>query len=135
MARWQHSVTGLITNRLWYNTRAITWTCLCLQIKVWFQNRRTKYKRDKTRDLEQREAGAESRAACNILRMLQHRRSLPPTAATPNLIGGGEVAARLGDRSDLSMIGLSHSHWSNSRVTSPIAIFSRTASATWPVEG
>ena len=27
-----------------------------------------------------------------------------------------------------------HSHWSNSRVTSPIAIFSRTASATWPVE-
>ena len=28
-----------------------------------------------------------------------------------------------------------HSQWSNSRVTSPIAIFSRTASATWPVEG
>ena len=27
-----------------------------------------------------------------------------------------------------------HCHWSNSRVTSPIAIFSRTASATWPVE-
>ena len=30
--------------------------------------------------------------------------------------------------------GYHHSHWSNSRVTSPIAIFSRTASATWPVE-
>ena len=29
---------------------------------------------------------------------------------------------------------LYHSHWSNSRVTWPIAIFSRTASATWPVE-
>ena len=27
-----------------------------------------------------------------------------------------------------------HSYWSNSRVTEPIAIFSRTASATWPVE-
>ncbi|XP_060601757.1 ventral anterior homeobox 1-like [Ruditapes philippinarum] len=41
------------------------------QVKVWFQNRRTKYKRDRVRDAEVRDSKSESFAACNILRMLQ----------------------------------------------------------------
>ncbi|XP_074641436.1 ventral anterior homeobox 2-like [Tubulanus polymorphus] len=41
------------------------------QVKVWFQNRRTKYKRDKFREAESRKQNAESMAACNILRILQ----------------------------------------------------------------
>ncbi|KAK2177672.1 hypothetical protein NP493_586g01023 [Ridgeia piscesae] len=44
------------------------------QVKVWFQNRRTKYKRDRDRDAETKHANAESAATCNILRMLQQRR-------------------------------------------------------------
>ena len=40
-------------------------------MKVWFQNRRTKLKRDKTRQHEEQLEGAESVATCNILRMLQ----------------------------------------------------------------
>ncbi|KAH3789219.1 ventral anterior homeobox 2a-like [Dreissena polymorpha] len=42
------------------------------QVKVWFQNRRTKYKRDRAKDAESRDSKSESFAACNILRMLQH---------------------------------------------------------------
>lgn len=40
------------------------------QVKVWFQNRRTKYKRDKSREQEERQQSAESVATCNLLRML-----------------------------------------------------------------
>ncbi|XP_045191200.2 ventral anterior homeobox 1a-like [Mercenaria mercenaria] len=46
------------------------------QVKVWFQNRRTKYKRDRVRDAEVRDSKSESFAACNIMRMLQQD---PPT--------------------------------------------------------
>ncbi|KAI0220839.1 Ventral anterior homeobox 1b [Lamellibrachia satsuma] len=58
------------------------------QVKVWFQNRRTKYKRDRDRDAETKHANAESVATCNILRMLQHRR--PAVSGTP--LGGNVVS-------------------------------------------
>ena len=48
-----------------------------MQVKVWFQNRRTKYKRDRLKDEEVQKANSESLAACNILRMLQH--ASPPS--------------------------------------------------------
>jgi hypothetical protein len=44
-----------------------------LQVKVWFQNRRTKYKRDRSRDNETADSKSESVAACNILRLLQNQ--------------------------------------------------------------
>ncbi|XP_022339792.2 ventral anterior homeobox 2-like [Crassostrea virginica] len=43
------------------------------QVKVWFQNRRTKYKRDRSRDHESTGSKSESLATCNILRLLQNQ--------------------------------------------------------------
>ncbi|XP_063166828.1 ventral anterior homeobox 2 [Candoia aspera] len=55
------------------------------QVKVWFQNRRTKQKKDQSRDSEKRlSSSSESFATCNILRLLEQGRRLsvpaPPAA-------------------------------------------------------
>ncbi|XP_060065568.1 ventral anterior homeobox 1-like [Ylistrum balloti] len=53
------------------------------QVKVWFQNRRTKYKRDRGREAEVSDSKAESLAACNILRILQNRAPTYPSPLLP----------------------------------------------------
>ncbi|XP_061438952.1 ventral anterior homeobox 2 [Rhineura floridana] len=58
------------------------------QVKVWFQNRRTKQKKDQSRDSEKHSAStSESFATCNILRLLEQGRLLsvpaPPTLLSP----------------------------------------------------
>ncbi|XP_039580433.1 ventral anterior homeobox 2 isoform X2 [Passer montanus] len=58
------------------------------QVKVWFQNRRTKQKKDQSRDSEKRSSGtSESVATCNILRLLEQGRLLsvpaPPSLLSP----------------------------------------------------
>ncbi|XP_068259157.1 ventral anterior homeobox 2 [Nyctibius grandis] len=58
------------------------------QVKVWFQNRRTKQKKDQSRDSEKRSsATSESFATCNILRLLEQGRLLsvpaPPSLLSP----------------------------------------------------
>ncbi|NXP16001.1 VAX2A protein, partial [Thinocorus orbignyianus] len=58
------------------------------QVKVWFQNRRTKQKKDQNRDSEKRStATSESFATCNILRLLEQGRLLsvpaPPSLLSP----------------------------------------------------
>ncbi|XP_071664509.1 ventral anterior homeobox 2 isoform X1 [Patagioenas fasciata] len=59
-----------------------------LPVKVWFQNRRTKQKKDQSRDSEKRStATSESFATCNILRLLEQGRLLsvpaPPSLLSP----------------------------------------------------
>ncbi|XP_038046125.1 ventral anterior homeobox 2a-like [Patiria miniata] len=61
------------------------------QVKVWFQNRRTKHKREQCRAAEFQEKNAESIAACNILRFLQSKQgdaaiapSVGPISPTQN---------------------------------------------------
>ncbi|XP_063315871.1 ventral anterior homeobox 2 [Pelobates fuscus] len=57
------------------------------QVKVWFQNRRTKQKKDQSRDSEKRSSStSESFATCNILRLLEQGRllSVPPNLLSPN---------------------------------------------------
>ncbi|XP_064007873.1 ventral anterior homeobox 2 isoform X3 [Pogoniulus pusillus] len=58
------------------------------QVKVWFQNRRTKQKKDQSRDSEKRSSTtSESFATCNILRLLEQGRFLsvpaPPSLLSP----------------------------------------------------
>ncbi|KAL1271931.1 hypothetical protein QQF64_030947, partial [Cirrhinus molitorella] len=55
------------------------------QVKVWFQNRRTKQKKDQTKDTDKRSSTtSESLATCNILRLLEQGRLLSVPAPPPN---------------------------------------------------
>ncbi|KAM9833684.1 ventral anterior homeobox 2 [Syngnathus typhle] len=74
------------------------------QVKVWFQNRRTKQKKDTSKDSDKRtSSSSESLATCNILRLLEQGRLLsgpapptpspllppPPHPANGSLLSGG----------------------------------------------
>ncbi|XP_015479173.1 ventral anterior homeobox 2b, partial [Parus major] len=66
------------------------------QVKVWFQNRRTKQKKDQSRDSEKRSsATSESFATCNILRLLEQGRLLS-VPAPPSLLSPGSSPAGSG---------------------------------------
>ncbi|XP_056595457.1 ventral anterior homeobox 2 [Triplophysa dalaica] len=55
------------------------------QVKVWFQNRRTKQKKDQTKDMDKRTSStSESLATCNILRLLEQGRLLSVPAPPQN---------------------------------------------------
>uniref|UniRef100_A0AAV2KSZ2 Homeobox domain-containing protein n=1 Tax=Knipowitschia caucasica TaxID=637954 RepID=A0AAV2KSZ2_KNICA len=68
------------------------------QVKVWFQNRRTKQKKDTTKDSDKRSSStSESLATCNILRLLEQGRLLSGPAPPPNpLLGPHHNGSLLG---------------------------------------
>uniref|UniRef100_A0A8C2DA67 Ventral anterior homeobox 2 n=1 Tax=Cyprinus carpio TaxID=7962 RepID=A0A8C2DA67_CYPCA len=73
-------VRGDLTLSISLTSFALVW-----QVKVWFQNRRTKQKKDQTKDTDKRSSStSESLATCNILRLLEQGRLLSVPAPPPN---------------------------------------------------
>ncbi|NWY18251.1 VAX1 protein, partial [Aphelocoma coerulescens] len=68
-----------------------------LQVKVWFQNRRTKQKKDQGKDSELRSVVSETAATCSVLRLLEQGRLLSPPGL-PGLLppcAGGALGSAL----------------------------------------
>lgn len=66
-------------------------------MKVWFQNRRTKQKKDQGKDSELRSVVSETAATCSVLRLLEQGRLLTPPGL-PGLLphcGNGTIGSAL----------------------------------------
>ncbi|XP_060922680.1 ventral anterior homeobox 2 [Limanda limanda] len=80
------------------------------QVKVWFQNRRTKQKKDTTKDSDKRSSStSESLATCNILRLLEQGRLLAGPAPPHNSLLGPHNGSLLSSPGGGSSPGISSS--------------------------
>nr|XP_060622801.1 ventral anterior homeobox 1 [Anolis sagrei ordinatus] len=69
------------------------------QVKVWFQNRRTKQKKDQGKDSELKSVVSETAATCSVLRLLEQGRLLSPPGLPgllPPCAAAATTAAALG---------------------------------------
>ncbi|KPP69022.1 hypothetical protein Z043_112253 [Scleropages formosus] len=90
------------------------------QVKVWFQNRRTKQKKDQSKDTEKRSSStSESLATCNILRLLEQGRLLSvPAPPNPLLAPHKGNGSLLGSSTSGSISSSSSSSRSSSTIIS-----------------
>lgn len=68
--------------------------CAPVQVKVWFQNRRTKQKKDQGKDSELRSVVSETAATCSVLRLLEQGRLLTPPGLLPHC-GSGTLGSAM----------------------------------------
>lgn len=87
---------------------------LSIQVKVWFQNRRTKFKKDKERQSQNSNSFAESLATKSVLKMLECKPPAPldcvrvSLTLTPSLHNSAPIESRHHKKSSLISSSLTH---------------------------
>ncbi|XP_052001299.1 ventral anterior homeobox 1 [Xyrauchen texanus] len=99
------------------------------QVKVWFQNRRTKQKKDQGKDSELRSVVSETAATCSVLRLLEQGRLLTPPGLPGLLPHCG--SSSLGSALRVPSLGITANGGSSSSSSS--ATSSGTAGGTPPL--
>lgn len=79
---WFASFGNIYTKCLSFVTNCVLLPPCPFQVKVWFQNRRTKQKKDQGKDSELRSVVSETAATCSVLRLLEQGRLLTPPGLT-----------------------------------------------------
>ncbi|CAB1421477.1 unnamed protein product [Pleuronectes platessa] len=100
----QHATREMSSERRSLRSQSYTY------VKVWFQNRRTKQKKDTTKDSDKRSSStSESLATCNILRLLEQGRLLAGPAPPHNSLLGPHNGSLLSSPGGGSSPGISSS--------------------------
>ncbi|XP_043911899.1 ventral anterior homeobox 1 [Protopterus annectens] len=103
------------------------------QVKVWFQNRRTKQKKDQGKDSELRSVVSETAATCSVLRLLEQGRLLSPPGLPGLLPSCATTALGSALRAPAIGIGTTGSNSTVSGTTGNASLPSVTSSAAPPV--